>query len=335
MSLTLDRAKEVLAACRGRRVLVIGDLMLDRYVHGRVDRISPEAPVPVVLVTREHSVPGGACNVAANIAALGGQAHLAGIVGDDAQGRELLGILRERGVDTTGVLVSPKVPTITKTRILAERQQVVRVDHESDGMDAIARSEAFVAGLAEVLPSVDAAIVEDYGKGVIQQPIVDLAATTARTRRIPVGYDPKNTHLRVEGLSFGTPNRREALAAAGIKDRVFTEPAAELAFLEESGRALLAKWKTDYLIVTLGPLGMMVVEDGKPVHHVHTRAREVYDVSGAGDTVIATCTLALAAGAGRIEAAELANFAAGVVVAKIGTATCSPEELLESVAKHV
>ncbi|MFO1523401.1 MAG: PfkB family carbohydrate kinase, partial [Kiritimatiellia bacterium] len=323
-----------LAACRGRRVLVVGDLMLDRYVHGRVDRISPEAPVPVVLVTREHSVPGGACNVAANIAALGGRACLSGIVGDDAQGRELLGLLEARGVDLSGVLVSPEVPTITKTRVLAERQQVVRVDRESDGMDRIARSPAFTARLESALRDVDGAIVEDYGKGVIQQPVVDLAAAAARSRRIPVGYDPKDNHLRVEGLGFGTPNRREALHCAGLKDRTFRDPAEELAFLEESGRALLAKWKTDFLVVTLGPLGMMVIENGRPVHHVHTRAREVYDVSGAGDTVIATCTLALAAGAGRIEAAELANFAAGVVVAKIGTATCSPGELLDSVASH-
>ncbi|MFO1524326.1 MAG: PfkB family carbohydrate kinase, partial [Kiritimatiellia bacterium] len=151
MSLNPDRAKELLAACRGRRVLVVGDLMLDRYVHGRVDRISPEAPVPVVLVTREHSVPGGACNVAANIAALGGRASLSGIVGDDAQGRELLGLLAARGVDTSGVLVSPEIPTITKTRVLAERQQVVRVDRESGGMDRIAGSPAFTARLETAL----------------------------------------------------------------------------------------------------------------------------------------------------------------------------------------
>jgi D-beta-D-heptose 7-phosphate kinase/D-beta-D-heptose 1-phosphate adenosyltransferase len=333
MRLSVERARAILQAAAGRRVLVVGDLMLDRYIEGSAERLSPEAPVPVVLVRRERAVPGGASNVALNIQALGGHAALAGVVGDDAGGRELLGILATRGVDLAAVHTAPDLPTVVKTRVLADRQQVVRIDREERAFDRISCTEPFFASLREAATRADALILEDYGKGVIQQPVVDEALAVAHARGIPSGYDPKDNHfLRVDGVSLATPNRREALHGAGVADLPPGHSAeAERRFLEDLGRRLQGLWRPETLMLTLGALGIMLFADGNCIHRAGTRAREVFDVSGAGDTVIATAMLALAAGASPVEAAELGNFAAGVVVGKLGTAICSPEELLLAV----
>jgi D-glycero-beta-D-manno-heptose-7-phosphate kinase len=333
MSLSVDRARRILDAARGRRILVVGDLMLDRYIEGSADRLSPEAPVPVVLVRRERAVPGGASNVALNVQALGGHGAVCGVVGADADGHALLGLLSDRGVDVTGALRTADLPTIVKTRVLADRHQVVRIDREVCAFDRVSCAEPFQAALRAAADSADALIIEDYGKGVIQQPVVDVALAAARARGIASGYDPKDNHfLRVEGVTLATPNRREALHGAGVPE--YAGPAAgEADFLERLGGDLQAKWGATLLLITLGPLGMMLFEKGRKIHQVGTRAREVFDVSGAGDTVIATAMLALAAGATPVEAAELGNFAAGVVVGKLGTATCSPAELLDAVAQ--
>jgi D-glycero-beta-D-manno-heptose-7-phosphate kinase len=335
MTLTVDRARRILKDAARKRVLVIGDLMLDRYIEGSADRLSPEAPVPVVLVRRERAVPGGASNVALNVQALGGQAAVCGVVGQDDGGRELLGILAARGVDLSGVVRSPDLPTVVKTRVVADRQQVVRIDREICAFDRVTCAEPFFATLRRAAAEADALILEDYGKGVIQQPVVDVALACAREQGLPSGYDPKDNHfLRVEGVTLATPNRREALHGLGVADVPAGTPrAAEWAFLEDLGCRLQTAWKPQVLMITLGALGLMLFSEGRKMHQTGTRAREVYDVSGAGDTVIATALLALAGGATPVEAAELGNFAAGVVVGKLGTATCTPEELFAAIAE--
>lgn len=329
MSLGIARAEELLARFAKRRVLVVGDLMLDRYIAGTVERISPEAPVPVVRVRSERDVAGGASNVASNIRAMGGRSSVCGAIGSDGGGRTLRAILGEGGVDTRGVVEIPGFPTSVKTRIVADRQQVVRVDREEELRLEGAMLATACARIAREAARSDGVIVEDYGKGFVVQPVVDAALRAARRAGIPCTLDPKDNHaLRVRGITVATPNRKEAFVGAQRKDPgAGPEPLKDRALLA-AGRALMERWQPEHLVITLGPQGMLLMaREGKP-RHVPTRAREVFDVSGAGDTVIAVLTLALAAGADHVEAAEIANYAAGVVVGKMGTATCSPAELL-------
>ncbi|MBM4147660.1 MAG: hypothetical protein FJ224_01245 [Lentisphaerae bacterium] len=329
----IEKAREVAGRFRGRRVLVVGDLMLDRYVAGSVSRISPEAPVPVVLVSGEYTRPGGTANVALNVQSLGGQAVVVGVVSDDADGRELLAALRERGVNTDGVVVRARGRTTCKTRVLAERQQVVRVDREDgDPLDEGTVSE-MCARIEALAPEVSGVVLEDYGKGALCQPVVDAVRRMAEKHGLCVGYDPKDNHeLDVSGITFATPNWMEACVCLGVPHAPLRGDPAANARLADVARRLLAKWRTRFLIVTLGPHGMYLLENDGEVAVIPTRAREVFDVSGAGDTVIATCTLAVVAGASHREAASLANAAAGVVVGKLGTATCTSEELLGHVS---
>ena len=332
MSIDRKRAGQLLAAFPSRRILVVGDLMLDRYVMGTVHRISPEAPVPVVEVQQEKAVPGGSSNVAWNLVAMGGKASLAGMLGHDPAGRELAGLLRERGVVLGGAVEDTDHRTTVKMRILAERQQVVRVDWEDRFTFSPALLERFLAHLEVELASADGVVLADYGKGVVQQPVVDTVLRLAAVRGIPVSLDPKNFALTVAGISFATPNRKEAFGAAGLPEvRPGPDPLRDEPLLE-AGRRLLERWKPKQLLVTLGGQGMLLMAEGRAPRHVPARAREVFDVSGAGDTVIAVCTLAMASGASFDEAAELANWAAGVVVGKLGTATCTPAELLAYMA---
>lgn len=309
---------------------MVGDLMLDRYIYGSVSRISPEAPVPVVRVRDEKNMPGGACNVAANLRAMGGACGLCGWMGRDPAGRDLHQVLSALGVGMNGVICSPSVQTIVKTRIIADRQQVVRVDREDreDDIPAAVRAR-FLARLREEVAHSDGVILEDYGKGVVSQAAADLVLDTAARRGIPVGFDPKDDHpIRPRGITVATPNRKEAFACAGFADPGSgPNPLKDRALLA-TGARLMDLWSPRHLFITLGPMGMLLLEPGIEPRHVPTRAREVFDVSGAGDTVIAVATLALAAGADGAEAAEIANFAAGVVVGKVGTATCTPDELL-------
>ena len=329
MNITRKRAAQLLKKFARRRVLVVGDLMLDRYVYGSVTRISPEAPVPVVKVVRETSMPGGASNVAGNIRALGGQAAVAGMIGKDAAGVELRWLLTHAGVDVECAMMFAGAGTILKERIIAERQQVVRVDFERSATWSPRQSEKFLALLALELDRADGVIIEDYGKGAVTQAVVDLVLAKAAKRGLPVGLDPKDGHeLAFQGITVATPNRKEAFAIAGVVDPgAKADPLADKA-LRKTGEILMAKWAAENLAITLGAQGMYLLSRGQAPRHVPTRAREVFDVSGAGDTVIAACVTALAAGAKFIEAAELANVAAGVVVGKLGTASCAPEELL-------
>jgi D-beta-D-heptose 7-phosphate kinase/D-beta-D-heptose 1-phosphate adenosyltransferase len=334
MSINIARVHELLQQFQRQRIAVVGDLMLDRYIYGAVSRISPEAPVPVIHVQHEKAMPGGASNVAANIRALGGQVAICGLLGRDGAGRELREILIKNGVSTEGILDLAEVRTTVKTRIIADRQQVCRVDWEEKLRLDEPMLEGFCKRLAVELKKSTGAILEDYGKGVLQQRVVDAALGATRASGIPVGLDPKDYSLHLGGLTLATPNRKEAFAAAGLPETPATpDPLHDRALLE-TGEALLKKWLPKMLLITLGAQGMVLFTADGPPHHVPTRAREVFDVSGAGDTVIATCILALAAGATPVEAAEVANFAAGVVVGKLGTATCSPAELLDAVAGH-
>ncbi len=329
MPINMDRARAVTARFSRQKLLVVGDLMLDHYIHGYVSRISPEAPVPVLHVARENSVPGGACNAALNVRALGGSAAVAGVIGRDGHGRALLSLLREGGVKTDAVLPLAHVPTTVKTRIVAERQQVVRVDWEKITQFTARQQGDFIRRLERALEDVHGVIIEDYSKGVIQQPVIDAVMAIAKRRKLMVGLDPKDNHeLHFEGLTLAKPNRKEAFAHAGIKDPGPHDDPLKDAPLQNVADILTARWNPKMLMITLGPHGLLLAAQGRPVMHVPTRAREVYDLSGAGDTVIATCMLALTAGADFETAAELANYAAGVVVGKLGTATCTREELL-------
>lgn len=324
------RVRHILSQFKRQRILVVGDLMLDRYISGRVSRISPEAPVPVVHVTSERFVPGGASNVAHNVAVLGGQASVAGVIGRDGAGRDLLSVLQARKVRMGGVLRMPGHPTTVKTRIVAERQQVVRVDWERK-LDLGGKGlRTFLSRLQGELQKATGVIIEDYGKGLIRQPIVDLVLKVAKRRGIPVGLDPKDTQsLDIRGITLATPNRKEAFLAAGREDPGHHGDPLRDEELLAVGEKLMSLWRPSMLNITLGAGGMLLLERGAPPRHVPTRAREVFDVSGAGDTVIATCLLATAAGASHVEAAEIANIAAGVVVGKLGTATCTQRELLD------
>lgn len=324
-----ERAREILDGFGDQRILVVGDLMLDRYVYGSVSRISPEAPVPVVQVSRDQVMPGGASNVAWNIQTLGGKARVAGLTGDDVAARELKDLLSGKQVDVSGIRSHPDLDTTVKTRIIAEQQQVVRVDRERTGPLPEGLQGEFCAWLTDAVGEADGVILEDYGKGVMEQAVVDTVLAAAETRGIPVGFDPKDNHqLRIDGVTLMTPNRREAFLAAAMEDPgAAGEPMQDEPLLQVASD-LYSRLGPVYLLITLGPHGMMLIHKGEPSLHVPTRAREVYDVSGAGDTVIATSLLAMAAGASAEEAAMLANDAAGVVVAKLGTASCTAAELL-------
>lgn len=330
--LTIGREGKVLDRMRDQTILVVGDIMIDRYVYGRVDRISPEAPVPVVHVCKESERPGGAANVAYNIKALGGRAIACGVIGDDAAGANLAAMLDAHGIQNEGLVKHAAVCTTVKTRVIADRQQVVRVDRES----AIERVQEADTALTErvesLMAKVDGVIIEDYGKGVVTDSVVEAVLASAAARGIPVGYDPKDNHaLAVKGVDLATPNFREACLLAGIPERPLSDEVMASEGLREAACVLAARWRTGLLMITLGPHGMYLMPRNGDATVIPTRAREVFDVSGAGDTVIAVALTALAAGADGREAAELANHAAGVVVGKLGTATCDRAELEQAI----
>ena len=301
-------------------VLVIGDLMLDEFVWGKVSRISPEAPVPVVWVQSESVMPGGAANVANNIRALGGQVAIAGVVGEDRWGSALLEEMSSRKIDTGGVVRTMR-PTTVKTRVIAHHQQVVRVDREQREPLQPGTVERLIRVITERLPRVDALVIEDYGKGVITRQLLQSVVPLARSRRKLITVDPKEDHFDLyEGVTALTPNRVEAGQAVG----------RELASdrdVDRAGEEILRRLQCDGVLITLGEDGMCLFERGGRRTIIPTVAQEVFDVAGAGDTVVATFTLALASGATMEQAARLANHAAGIVVGKLGVATTTPEEL--------
>lgn len=303
------------------RIVILGDLIIDQYIWGKVSRISPEAPIPVVEVVRENFSPGGAANVASNLKALGASVEICGVVGDDSHGDMLLGMLQEKGIDTRLVVKAPDRPTILKTRIIAHKQQVVRVDREDtralDG-DGLARMKEY---LRETIPNVDAMILEDYGKGVIQEGLLSEIVPMARGLGKIVTVDPKRDNFPFyKGVTAITPNRLEAEEAAGMH-------ISDEAGLREAGARLVERLQCDAVLITMGDEGMCLFKEGESPLRIPARAREVYDVSGAGDTVIAVFTSALVAGATFRQAAMLSNVAGGLVVEKLGTAVVTREEI--------
>jgi D-beta-D-heptose 7-phosphate kinase/D-beta-D-heptose 1-phosphate adenosyltransferase len=327
----LTKLQQILGRTPGKRIIVIGDLMLDEFVWGKVGRISPEAPVPVVEVTGESFYPGGAANVARNLREFTDSVAVIGLVGEDRSGQRLRELFDQGRIDVANALGDASFSTIVKTRIIARNQQIVRVDRERlvrPSPDQIAK---VVRAVKKELADTDGIIFEDYGKGFLTNELVSAIAGAANTAGKTVTADPNARNvIDWRGMTAVKPNRAEAFAAAGIPWRDADLPPLEDVDLIRSGETLLKKWDTKCILITLGEQGMMLFEKDKPPHHIPTKARQVFDVSGAGDTAIALFTLALTCGATPVEAAEIANHASAVVVGKLGTATVSREELIAS-----
>jgi D-beta-D-heptose 7-phosphate kinase/D-beta-D-heptose 1-phosphate adenosyltransferase len=310
-------AAAMLDCAADRIVLAVGDLMLDRFVSGKVDRISPEAPIPVLKVDRETTMPGGVGNVMSNIRALGGRVQLVAVVGDDAEAA----ILRDRLPGADGVVVDDRRPTAVKTRFIAGGQQLLRADYEQNRPVTGIIEDAIVAELEKRLPAADALVLSDYGKGVLTDRVLRAAIDGARARGIPVVVDPKGSDYgRYRGAGIVTPNLKELAEAAGRL------PAGD-AEIESAAREVLKKSGIAAMLATRGGDGLSVIGGPDDALHIRAQAREVFDVSGAGDTVVATLALALATGANLATAAALANLAGSIVVGKIGTASVTAEEL--------
>jgi D-glycero-beta-D-manno-heptose-7-phosphate kinase len=321
------RLAALVSAFPSQRVLVVGDLMLDEFIWGRVSRISPEAPVPVVQVTGESYYPGGAANVARNLREFTPDVAVMGSAGTGSHGDRLLALLAESGVGISEVLRSAS-PTTVKTRIIARNQQVVRVDRESKQPLSAEETDHAMAHLDRRIPDVDAVIVADYGKGFVTQPLADHISREARRHGKVLTVDPHpHTSIAWQGATAIKPNRAEAFLAAGLPPSDPILPVLADQALLEAGRRLARLWKVGSLLITLGEHGMLLLEGDRPPYHIPTCARDIFDVSGAGDTAIAVLTLALASGATPAEAAQLANRASGIVVGKLGTATVTLAEL--------
>lgn len=313
--------EEVLAKIPGKGILVVGDLMVDEYIWGNASRISPEAPVPVVAVRKETLRPGGAANVACNIAALGGRASVVGIVGNDVPGEWLVNELEALGIRGDGVVIDRTRPTTVKTRVIAGSQHIVRFDRESSEEPGGEIVKRLLTLALERLPEADALLISDYAKGVISPRLLKGLLPAARRLEKIVTVDPKIPHFPLyKSVTVITPNHHEAATVAGI-------PLRKEEDLIRIGWSLLKKVGASALLVTRGEQGMSLFENGMVVH-IPAVAKEVYDVTGAGDTVLASLTLALAAGSSMRQAAVIANYAASVVVGKVGTATVGLDELI-------
>jgi D-beta-D-heptose 7-phosphate kinase/D-beta-D-heptose 1-phosphate adenosyltransferase len=324
--------KQLLAGAERARIVVLGDVMLDHFLWGKVGRISPEAPVPVVEFDHESFVAGGAGNVARNLADLRVRTELLGATGHDESASQLKKVLRHEHIGCGGLLACGDRLTGVKTRIIAHRQQIVRVDRETRQELEERETLRLLAVLERLLPEADAVILCDYAKGVVTQPLVNQTKELCRRRGVWLSVDPKPVHqLNLAGVSLLTPNRKEAFELAGWPDDGVERAPSEDGPLRRVAEKLLTELEPALLLITLGEQGMLLCERGRKPFHVPTVAREVFDVSGAGDTVIASFTFAIAAGASPVEAAIFSNYAAGVVVGKVGTATVKPEELLRSI----
>jgi D-beta-D-heptose 7-phosphate kinase/D-beta-D-heptose 1-phosphate adenosyltransferase len=318
----LARARELVARFERLRLAVVGDVILDRYVWGSVERISPEAPVPVVRVTRESTMLGGAGNVARNVASLGGAVELVAVVGDDEPSREICQRLADWKIDPGGLVIDAERPTTVKTRVIARAQQVVRYDRESEDPLAPSSARRLLDALRARCPRVDGAILQDYGKGLFTDEVLAEAMRALAERDVPVFVDPKTSHWELfAGAALVKPNLREAEQVTGIRVRGEAD-------LERLGRSVLERTQAGAVAVTRGEAGMTLFDRDGSTRHVPTLPRLVSDVAGAGDTAIAALALARLAGASWLEAAVLANAAAAVVVAIPGTATASVRELL-------
>ncbi len=338
--MNLVNLKEIIKKFSKAKIMVIGDLILDEYVWGSVDRISPEAPVPVVWANRRSFVPGGAANVANNIRALDGDVTLIGVIGKDKNADILLSEISKLKLSRRGIFSEPKRHTTVKTRILAGHQQVVRVDWEHTEALPVDLNQKIIGFIERNINDYDAVIIEDYGKGVINAELLAAVISLSRNAKKIITVDPKEENfLYYRGVTSITPNRKElenAVRNLRIKDktnkfRVHNDQLLNNEEIDLASRQVLKYLGLDSILVTLGEHGMRLFEQGGAVTNIPTVAQEVFDVSGAGDTVIAAFTLALSNGAKKAEAAYIANFAAGIVVGKLGTATTNRKELLERI----
>lgn len=322
------RLKQLVNQFTGKRILVLGDVMLDRYIWGKVSRVSPEAPIPVVHVQRENSLPGGAANVANNLRALGGKVILAGVLGKDSMGETMLAMLKQEGVNTELLLRDASRPTITKTRVIAHSQQVVRIDREKSEPLLPRLAGRMLRGLEHWIPRVDGVIVSDYNKGLLTEKLAQGVIDLARKHGKIITGDPKPENIRkFRRVTLISPNHSEAEKAAGFA-------ITDLERLLQAGKKILSDLECEAVLITRGEEGMSLFEKDGSVSHVPTVAQEVYDVSGAGDTVISTLTLALAAGGNFREAAVAANCAAGITVGEVGVATTTPEQLKRRIGEE-
>ncbi|MBN1621165.1 MAG: D-glycero-beta-D-manno-heptose-7-phosphate kinase [Endomicrobiales bacterium] len=312
-----------------QKILVLGDIMVDKFVWGKVSRISPEAPVPVVETTKETYSFGGAGNVANNLRSLGAQVYISGIVGNDMVGNHLRDELLLNKINAEGLICDYSRPTIIKTRIIAAHQQIVRVDREVKGELPKSLNQRIIRYLDKIIPHTSAVIISDYGKGMINKTILRKAISLASKQSIPVVVDPKIEHfLQYKNVSCITPNLSEAIS--GMRSHEISEDKD----INNLGFKILKRLRSKSVLITRGEKGMTLYEPGNKTTHIPTRAREVFDVTGAGDTVIASFTLAVASNASFSEAAELSNFAAGIVVGKLGTATVTPAELKAAITNY-
>ncbi|MGD9588974.1 MAG: D-glycero-beta-D-manno-heptose-7-phosphate kinase [Pyrinomonadaceae bacterium] len=320
---------QVIERFRGVSVLVVGDLMLDRYWFGRATRISPEAPVPVVLLGSESFVPGGAGNVAANLAGLGSGVYVAGVVGDDDPGRDLRSELKARSISAECVVTADDRQTITKTRVLVKNQQIARIDDENAAPLRGDIEDELLEKIGTAMPNVGAVVLSDYAKGCLTGSLVQAVISNARSLGKPVLVDPKGRDMtKYAGATILTPNLVEALNAAGIdgNDETMAPQAAE---------RILSEVDLGALLITLGEHGMMLFEGPNEPAHFPSMARQVFDVTGAGDTVMAILSASIAAGASLHEGIRLANIGAGISVEKVGTSIVDPEEMRLFIEGHV
>lgn len=305
-------------------IVVVGDLMLDKHIWGEVERISPEAPVPVVDVSNETAVPGGASNVAYNIKNLGANVGICGVIGDDDDGRLLTDMLKKIGCDVSGIISDKKRHTTVKTRIIAHNQHLVRVDKEVRSSIDLSIENRILAYLKEKKDNIDGVIIEDYGKGVITASLVKNIISLFSDKRIPITVDPKEAHYKIyENVSILTPNHHEA-------GNMFGKKITDTKTLIEVGKGIVSELSSDALLITQGKDGMTLFDDSG-IWHVPTVAKEEYDVTGAGDTVIAVLTLMLAMGYNYVDASVISNIAAGIVVEKPGVVPISFDELNERI----
>lgn len=310
------------------KILVVGDIMLDRFIWGGVSRISPEAPVPVVVVEKETFLLGGAANVVNNIHSLGGRAALCGVIGEDEMGQKITQSLDELGILRSGLVIEPERQTTVKTRIIAHQQQLVRIDRETTQPPRSSTIHHLTDYITRNIKHFDGVVLSDYGKGLLTKGVIRHTIHTAREAGKFVMVDPKvKNFFFYKGATVVTPNTGEASSASRIS--IMDETS-----LNRAGRMLLNRLKCEALVITRGEDGMAIFEPNRKPLLVSTKAKEVYDVTGAGDTVIATMALALGSGADIQKAAELANYAAGIVVGKVGTATVHQGELIEAMRER-
>jgi D-beta-D-heptose 7-phosphate kinase/D-beta-D-heptose 1-phosphate adenosyltransferase len=315
-------------AVKNKKIIVIGDLMLDQYLIGEAKRISPEAPVPVVNIMRQVSTAGGAANVANNLAALGVKVQLVGVIGDDDNGKEMIGYLNGVGIDTSGVIARPGLKTITKSRVVASNQQICRIDWDGDSSQLCIRRDELNDKVAAIQNS-DAVIISDYAKGVVNQLLIDEIKTVARNFGVFVAVDPKPKRaLDISGINLMTPNRSEALELCGKKNQV-----SQAVDISEIADIIHNRFKPQYLVITLSEDGILYSPGVGKAEVFPTVACEVADVSGAGDTVVAILTAAIVSGIAPCDAVKIANIGAGIVVSKRGTATASIQEIENAMAE--